>query len=208
MSSTQLPVDNERQQSERHSDQLRHERRRVRERGRGPQGPSGRRHRQGHVGPRPHHRGRPLLREALHALAAPALVHRGLRLHRGRPPVGRPGHVHRRGAPVPCVRVLRVLHRRGPRHGGAPPLRHRRTAQGGAALPDDADLGRGEARRLLGPLLPRGLQFRRGRDRGAAQPAPLRRQQGLGDDVRRHPPRVRGGPAQGPARTSRPWSAA
>ena len=27
-----------------------------------------------------HRRGRPLLREALHALAAPALVHRGLRL--------------------------------------------------------------------------------------------------------------------------------
>ena len=39
---------------------------------------------------RPDHRGGPLLREALHALAAPAVVHRGLRLHRGREAVGRP----------------------------------------------------------------------------------------------------------------------
>ena len=37
-----------------------------------------------------------LLREALHALAAPALVDGGLRLHRGRQAVGGPGHVHRR----------------------------------------------------------------------------------------------------------------
>ena len=75
--------------------------RRRRDRGRGAPGPARRRHRQGDVGPRPDRRGRPLLREALHALAAPALVDRGLRLHRGRPPVGRSGHVHRGGAQVP-----------------------------------------------------------------------------------------------------------
>ena len=65
-------------------DRHRDDQRRARDRGRGAQRPAGRRHRQGDVGPRPDRGGRPLLREALHALAAPALVHRGLRLHRGR----------------------------------------------------------------------------------------------------------------------------
>ena len=173
-------------------------------RGRGALGPARRRHRQGHVGPRQDRRGRPLLREALHALAAPALVDRGLRLHRGRQAVGRPGHVHRGRAQVPRVRLLRVLPRRGAGDARAAALRDRRAHPRGEGLPHHADLRRGQAHRLLGRLLPRGLRHRGGEPRRDDRQAALRGEQGLGDALRRDPPRVRRGPAQGPERLPLP----
>ena len=114
--------------------------------------------------------------------------------------MGRPGHVHRGGTQVPDLRLLRVLHRRGPGHRRASPLRPCDAAEGGPALPHDPDLRRGEARGLLGSLLPRGVRLDGERDQRAARRAPLRRERRLEDDVRRHPPRGGRAAAQGPGR--------
>ena len=79
------------------------------------------------------------------------------------------------------------------------PVRARGAAEGGAALPHHADRRRGEARGLLGPLLPRGLRLDAGEPSASTLAQHKRcRQRRLEDALRRHPPRVRRGAAQGP----------
>ena len=75
----------------------------------------------------------------------------------------------------------------------------------GAGVPDDPDLGRGQAHGLLRPLLPRGLRDEGRRHRRDARHAAQHRQRGLGGALRRHPPRVRRATC---ARTRRDFAAA
>ena len=154
--------------------------------------PARRRHRQGDVGPRPDRRGRPLLREALHALAAPALVDRGLRLHRGRPAVGRPGHVHRRGARVPAVRLLRVLPRRGAgdRRAAAVRASPRRPTRRRSSSPRRSPTRRSTWSSWTASTA-RCFGVERRRRSATCSTSSARRERGLGDALRRHPPRVR-----------------
>src|SRR3954451_4499305 len=179
----------------------RHQRtRRAEDRRRRPFGPDGRRHRQGDVGARQDRRGRSLLREALHAVAASALVNGGLRLHRGQKAVGGPEHVHRRREEVPRVRLLRVLPRRGASDAGAPTVCDGGSDARGQGLPHHPDLGRGQAHRLLERLLPRGLRHPGRQPWRDDRQAALCGQRRLGEALQRDPPRVRLGPAQGPER--------
>ena len=115
-------------------------------------------------------------------------------------PVGRPGPVHRGGAQVPALRLLAVLPRRGAGHGRAAAVRDGRALARGAGVPDHADLRRGQAHGLLRPLLPRGARDEGRRHRRDARHPAHPRQQGLGDALRRDPPRLRRAPAQGPER--------
>ena len=122
--------------------------------------------------------------------------------------VGRPRHVHRGGAQVPRLRLLGVLHRRGPGDGRAAAVRDRAPRHKEAQLFLTTQIS-DEAKHVVfwDRFYREVLRLRRRRHRRAARPAPLRRQQGLGDDVRRDPPRVRRAPAQGPERLRAPWSA-
>ena len=99
----------------------------------------------------------------------------------------------------------RVLHRRGPGHRRAAPVRDRGARSKEAQLFLTTQISDEAKHVVFWDRFYREV-FDSDADGIAEQlePAPLRRQQGLGDDVRRDPPRVRRAPAQGPERLPGP----
>ncbi len=118
--------------------------------------------------------------------------------------MGRPGHVHRRGAQVPASSASRSSSsaRSGSRSSCCRSRSRRPTHEAQVFLTTQIS---DEAKHIVfwNASTARSSASSAGEPRRDARQAALRGERGLGDALRRHPPRVRRGPAQGPERLRR-----